>query len=97
MQASSRVGGVPGSERLASGTVADAHEQHTLPDVEMLRFLGGAEVFERDVVTEFEPRLSTQAGDVEEHPATDDSVLNHVDRERARSAWSDHVDGQTSL
>ena len=74
--------------------MADAHEQQiTLPDVKMLRFLGGAEVFDRDAVARLEPWLSAQSGDVEEHAATDDSVLDHVNRERGCSGRSDDVDG----
>ena len=51
MQAGPCVRHVPGSELLSPGTMADAHEQQiTLPDVKILRFFGGAEVFDRDAV-----------------------------------------------
>ena len=70
---------VPGSELLSPSTVADANEQQiTLPDVKMLRFFGGAEVFDGDVVARLEPWLSAQLGDVEKHTATDDSVSDHI-------------------
>ena len=48
--------------------MADADEQQiTLPDVKILRFFGGAEVFDRDAVARLEPWQSAQSGDVEAH------------------------------
>ena len=73
--------------------MADADEQQiTLPDAKMLRCFGGAEVFDRDAVARLEPWLSAQSGDVEKHAATDDSVSDHLNRERGRAGRSDDVD-----
>ena len=63
MRAGPCVRHVPGSELLSPGTMADTHEQQiTLPDVKILRFFGGAEVFDRDAVARLEPWLSAQSG-----------------------------------
>src|SRR5689334_4805283 len=59
----------------------------------VLRVLRRAEVFVGDDVARLEPWPSAKSRDVEKHPATDDPVLDHVDRERGCTFASEGLDG----
>jgi hypothetical protein len=87
MQARLGLGRLPRSELGQAPDEAGADEEDVAcADGDALLALGRLQVFAKDMLARLEPRQPAQAGDVEQDSATDEAVLEHLDRVGRRPA-----------